>query len=71
MNAVDFCARFVFVVCLLLASLVSAADELQTILLSKPRMEGGKRQAVAAVWCHLSGRSAEWIARIEGESVEA
>jgi len=42
MNAVDFCARFVFVAFLFPASLVFAADEPQTILLPKPRMEGGK-----------------------------
>lgn len=42
MNAVDICTRFIFAICLLPASLVCAADEPQTILLPKPRMEGGK-----------------------------
>lgn len=42
MNAANFCTRFVFVACLLPASLVFAADEPQTILLPKPHMEGGK-----------------------------
>lgn len=42
MNAANFYKRFVFVVCLLPASLVFAADQPQTILLPKPRMEGGK-----------------------------
>jgi hypothetical protein len=42
MNAVVFCTRFIFVACLLPASLVFAADQPQIILLPKPRMEGGK-----------------------------
>lgn len=42
MNAANFCKCVVVVACLLPASLVFAADEPQTILLPKPRMEGGK-----------------------------
>jgi nitroreductase len=42
MNAVVFCKRFVCVACLVPASLVFAGDQPQTILLPKPRMEGGK-----------------------------